>query len=88
VSNLGHGKQGARLPVSGIKRLPVDPSSSIGIALHLEVFTEFFVAHRPALLEEDLDLFAHERIAFESRRVVGLLVRDIRPDTLGLLRRR
>jgi hypothetical protein len=40
---------------------------------------------RPALVEEDLDLSANQRVAFQGSGVVGLVVPDLGPDALGFL---
>src|SRR5712692_5371719 len=68
--------------------LAVYPAGRSRVTRDLEVIFEFLTADRLAVAQERLNFFAHQRVALQRGRVVRLLVPDVGPDTLGLVRRR
>jgi hypothetical protein len=86
LSDLRKGDQLATAPAIRPDPLPVDPAGSVGVAAHLEVFAQLFVADRPSLVKELLDLLEDQSVALDRRRVMGLLEPDAAPDSLRLVR--
>ncbi len=85
-THLVQGDQLAVVPGIGLQGLPVDPPGSLRVALDLHVLTQRLGAHRPASLQQRLNLAQHQTVALQRRGVVGLPVPDVCPDRLGLLR--
>jgi hypothetical protein len=71
-------------PGARLERLVVEPVRGGGVAAHLHVLAQLLVADRSTLLEQLLDLAQDQSVAFEGRRVVGLLEPDVPPDALRL----
>src|SRR5947209_4469911 len=87
VSHLSHGQELTRSPLAWDECLAVHPPCSIGIPLDLEVLAQLLIAYGAAFPKQDLDLLADEGVSFDCGRVMGLLVPDVGPDTLGLFGR-
>jgi hypothetical protein len=85
LPDLGKSQQLATRPSLGTESLAVNPSGRVRVTLDLEIVLELLVANRPALVEEDLDLSADQRVAFQGGGVMGFVVPDLGPDALGFL---
>ena len=78
--------EGAVAPLVGFERLPIHPPRRVGVPLDLGVLAQRLGADGPALLEQLFHLAQHKGVAFQRGGVVRLLMPDIGPDRLGLLR--
>jgi len=74
------------MPVTGFHGLPINPAGSVRIPLDLVVLPQRLRAHGPALNQEHLDLAQDQRVTFQRGGVMRLLMPDVGPDRLGLLR--
>ena len=86
MTDLAHGEQAAVMPVTGFHGLPINPAGSVRIPLDLVVLPQRLRAHGPALNQEHLDLAQDQRVTFQRGGVMRLLMPDVGPDRLGLLR--
>lgn len=71
-----------------LDRLGVYPLRRLRVALDLEIRSQLLAPDRLPLGEQALDFPQDQRVSFDRRRVVGLLVPDPYPDRLRLQRKR
>src|SRR5712692_4290587 len=86
LAHLGHREELAARPRTLARGLAVDPAGCGCIARDLEVILKCLAADCLALAEERLNLFTHQRVALQRGRVVRLVVPDVDPDPLRLVR--
>jgi hypothetical protein len=83
VPQLGEVDELSIAPLGAGGRVRIHPLRGVRIGLDLEVFAEFLVPNRPALIEKGPHLVQHDGVALDGRRMVGLLVPDPGPYGLG-----
>ena len=83
VSQLGDRDELAGCPLPRLDGVAVDPISGSGVAADLEVLAQLLVPDRAALSEQCLDLFEHQGLSLDRRRVVRLFQPDPAPDAVS-----
>jgi hypothetical protein len=83
VPNFLDGEQRRSAAITWAMSFLVDPRRPLRVAGDLHVLLELLVTDRPVLLEQLLDLFQDERVAFKRGRVVRFLMPDLFPDLLS-----
>lgn len=86
VPQLGQSQCLVAGPVASTHCVLVDPLGGRGVGMDLQVLPQLPAADGTPLLEKRSNLPEDERVAFDRRRVVGLLVPDSAPDRLGGMR--